>query len=55
MCSSRSDIVRREDIAVLRPGIGVSPGREHELIGVTMGRHAEVGSAFQWSDVVVER
>jgi sialic acid synthase SpsE len=49
------DVVQPEDIVVLRPATGIAPGCEHALIGATMGRHAEAGSAFQWSDLGVER
>ena len=49
------DVVRPEDIVVLRPGTGLPPGRERELIGITMSRLAEAGSVFQGSDIRAER
>lgn len=45
------DIVRPEDIVVLRPADGLSPAHERELIGATVTRRVDAGCTYQPCDL----
>jgi N,N'-diacetyllegionaminate synthase len=44
-------VVVADDIAVLRPGTGLPPDREADLVGVRLGRSIEAGAPFLECDV----
>jgi sialic acid synthase SpsE len=52
---SKDHVVAAEDIAVLRPGTGLPPARERELIGVRLTRSIDDGAPFLESDLPGQR
>jgi sialic acid synthase SpsE len=45
------EVVRREDIAVLRPLSALAPSQVGALVGVTLGRDIAAGEAFDARDL----
>ncbi len=45
------DVIRREDIAILRPGTGIPPYEIERVIGKTVRRKVNAGSLIQWLDL----
>lgn len=44
-------VISAEDIVVLRPGTGLAPAHEHDLIGVQLTRDIDEGAAFLENDL----
>jgi sialic acid synthase SpsE len=55
LCAARplsvGHIVAAEDIAVLRPGTGLPPARERDLVGVRLARSIDEGTPFLEGDL----
>jgi sialic acid synthase SpsE len=55
LCAARDlgagTILREADLIALRPGVGMSPDRQHELVGSRLLRDLTTGTAFVEADV----
>lgn len=45
------DVLHRSDIALLRPGTGISPGELEQVIGRMLTRDLLAGTTLQWEDL----
>lgn len=47
----KDNVVRREDVALLRPGTGIQPRELSAVIGKTLARDINAGTTLQWQDL----
>lgn len=45
------DLVRAEDIALLRPGTGIPPGEMEQVLGRVVARDIPAGKSLEWTDL----
>jgi N-acetylneuraminate synthase len=48
----RGEIIRKEDLTLLRPGTGIAPRELPKLVGRRTARDLEAGSLMRWTDVL---